>query len=330
MRVKVKLTLGVGLLFIMIALLTVLSIVFINNLSKAAKNVLRDNYNTIDYSRQMLIALNNNIHTPKSRQDFEQYLNKQQSTITEAGEGQLTSKLSEDYSHLLNTPADSSALKTVRGDITDIMVLNMQAILRKNQITAKTSENAILWISIAGTLCFMIAFTMLFNLPSNIADPIRKLSDSIKQIAEKNYAERLHIQANGEFRELAASFNTMAQKLEEYAGSNLAKLLMEKSRIETLINNMKDPVIGLDENGIILFTNDKALKAIEMNKEALIGQPIQIVARNNDLIRILTSGDTAAGEQEQPAHRPCIGEPVMAGVLWKRHCKNCRRFRHAG
>jgi PAS domain-containing protein len=39
------------------------------------------------------------------------------------------------------------------------------------------------------------------------------------------------------------------------------KLLMkEKKRIETLINNMHDPVIGLDENLLIIFANQEAIK----------------------------------------------------------------------
>ena len=52
----------------------------------------------------------------------------------------------------------------------------------------------------------------------------------------------------------------MAEKLEEYKAGNLEKLMMEKKRIETLINNMNDPVIGLDENKKVLFMNNVALK----------------------------------------------------------------------
>ena len=51
MRIKTKLILGVGLLFVMIVLLTVLSIFYINRLSNDSSNILTDNYNTIDYCR---------------------------------------------------------------------------------------------------------------------------------------------------------------------------------------------------------------------------------------------------------------------------------------
>jgi NtrC-family two-component system sensor histidine kinase KinB len=84
---------------------------------------------------------------------------------------------------------------------------------------------------------------ILINLPSNIANPIKELTESIKKIADKKYSERVHFESHSEFGQLAKSFNTMAEKLEEYNYSNLAKLMMEKKRIETLINNMHDPVL---------------------------------------------------------------------------------------
>ncbi len=102
------------------------------------------------------------------------------------------------------------------------------------------------------------AFTLLINLPSNIANPIKELTESIKKIADKKYSQRVHFESHSEFGQLAKSFNTMAEKLEEYHYSNLAKLMMEKKRIETLINNLHDPIIGLDENLKVLFAKPAA------------------------------------------------------------------------
>ena len=40
----------------------------------------------------------------------------------------------------------------------------------------------------------------------------------------------------------------MAEKLDEYEHSNLSQIKFEKSRIETIIDQMRDGIIGLDEN----------------------------------------------------------------------------------
>ncbi len=289
MKIKTKLTLGVGLLFAMITLLTVLGSVYINKLSNNTKNILTDNYNSIVYCRQMLIALNNDISAVGNQKLFQDNLNKENQTITEVGEKELSDKVMQDFDQLKKNPISNSDLKIIHKDITDIMLLNMQALQRKSNVATQTSEEAIVWISVVGTFCFLIAFTLLINMPSNIANPIKELTDSIKAIAAKNYSKRVHFESHNEFGGLAQSFNTMAQKLQEYNNSDLERLMMAKKRIETLINNMREPVIGLDESGVILFMNDTALTISNLKQEAVIGKQIQEVAKNNDLIRTLAS-----------------------------------------
>ncbi len=158
----------------------------------------------------------------------------------------------------------------------------------KNAFAKIISDKATLWIALTGTLCFLIAFILLINFPGTIANPIRELTQSIKEIANKKYDQRLHFHSNDEFSELATSFNTMAAKLEEYENSNLSKLLFEKKRIETIINNMYDPIIGFDEEKKILFANEEALKVLSIEHKNLIGKQAQDVALTNDLIRSLT------------------------------------------
>lgn len=287
MKIKAKLFMGIGLLFAMIVLLTAVGSIYINKLSADTNNILVANYNSIDYSRQMLIALNEDGFNSSSIAAFETNLKKQQNNITETGEQQLTDQLAANFNKLKNNPADTALLATVHDDVTDIMLLNMQAIERKSAVAQKTADSANLWIALAGTLCFLIAFVLLVNLPGNIANPVKELTESIKEIAAENYSKRVHFEKPNEFGDLANAFNTMAQKLQEYKTSNLEKLVMEKKRIETLINNINDPVIGLDEKKHILFMNEVALKISGLRAEETIGKLIQDVAVKNDLVRSL-------------------------------------------
>ncbi|RTL51498.1 MAG: HAMP domain-containing protein [Sphingobacteriales bacterium] len=287
MKTKVKLSIGIGLLFGMIILLTALSIFYINKLSSDSKNILVANYNTIDYSRNMEIALNNGIEQKDNLQLFLNSLQHQQHNITEIGEDALTGQLTTHFQQFIANPKDSVLLKQIRNDITDIMLLNMQAIQRKSNIANLTAQKSVFWITLAGTICFLAAFVMFVNLPGSIANPIRELTDSIKQIAAQNYSQRVHFSGHDEFAELASSFNTMAEKLEEYQLSNIDKLMMAKKRIETLIDNLKDPIIGLDEQRRILFMNNTALQITGLKNTDAMGKPVQDIAVKNDLIRNL-------------------------------------------
>jgi PAS domain S-box-containing protein len=283
MKIKAKLTLGVGLLFILILLLAFLSSWYINALKSDTQNILVYNYNTMDYAQNMLMDLEQ--ISDKTINDFELNLNKQEHNITEVGEKDATVSLRNNFDKF-KVQKDINLLASIRTDLYRIMNMNMLAIQRKSDIAIANANNATTLISITGTLCFLIAFILLVNLPSNIANPIKELSLSIKQIANKKYSERVHFEHHNEFGELALSFNAMAEKLQEYNNSNLAKLMIEKKRVETLINNMHDPVIGLDENLKILFVNEEAINIIGLPYEALIGRDALQLAVNNDLIRM--------------------------------------------
>lgn len=300
MRIKTKLNLGVGLLFLMIIILSLVSGYSVFLIKADTENILKANYNTLEYSRNMILSLDeikmnndNKIHT------FKEYLEKQTQNVTEPGEKEATASLEKSFA-LLEKNGSNEAVKTqIRQDIFAIMKLNLDAIKQKSDIAKHTAETANLWIAIVGTLCFLIAFNLLVNLPNNIANPIKELTQSIKEIANKNYSERVHFTSHNEYGDLAKSFNTMAQKLQEYNDSNLYKLFFEKKRLETLINNMHDPIIGLDNEGVILFVNDEALKIIGMKSEDVIGKSASTLALSNDLIRSLILKELATDSQKK-------------------------------
>lgn len=285
MKIKTKLNAGVGLLFLMIIVLSVLSGWYINQLKKDTHNILVANYNTLQYSRNMLLALEEINSNPMAYNVFAKHLEKQKKNVTEPGEKEATDNIAIHFELLKKQKGDPALQSAIRKDVAEVMQINMVAIEHKSSIADATAKNAIAMISAAGMLCFIIAFILMVNLPSNIADPIQSLTESIRQIANQNYKERVHFESSSEFGQLASSFNTMAEKLQEYSESKLDKIIRGKQRIESLIDNMHDPVIGIDEHKKVLFVNDEALKITGLKKENFVGKLIQDVAVTNDLVR---------------------------------------------
>ena len=287
MKLKTKLTLGVGLLFLLIVLLSVIGSVYINKLKSDTEKILTANYNSLEFSKNMLLALDHiDTDSAVAVADFKKNNRLQEKNLTEFGEKEATQNLNLHFNSYLKEPTLNKE-KLIREDLAKIMSLNMKGIERKSDIAIITAGNATFWIVSIGTVCFLIAFILLFNLPQTIAEPINQLTFSIRQIADKNYNERVHFKGSEEFSSLAESFNVMAEKLQEYESSSLSKQLMEKKRIETLVNNMHDAVIGLDENHFIYMINDEALKITNLHKEDIIGKTAHEVAVNNDLMREL-------------------------------------------
>jgi two-component system, NtrC family, sensor histidine kinase KinB len=285
MKIKTKLVLSLSLLFALIITLAGLAIRQVRLLATDSGNILQANYQSLDYSRNMYKIVDEG-GVNFDRQKFKEYLDKQILNITEIGEQELTRELKEDYEAFEANPVPQR-INAIRAGLNNIMKLNMDAIKRKSLTAEATARQSVLWLSFTSAVCLIIAFTLLVNLPGYIANPIRQLTESIRQIAAKNYSQRVYNKGKDEFATLAKSFNTMAQKLEEYNSSDLARLMMEKKRIETLINNLQDPIIGLDEKNRVLFINEQALQISGLINDNVVGQKAEDLALKNDLLRTL-------------------------------------------
>ncbi len=272
MRLKTKLSVGLTFLFVVILVFGILGIVSINRLSRDANLVLTNNHESMVYTNNMMKALDE----VKIRKDaiavFEENLKKQENNITEIGEKDATQELRKNFNELKADINDSTNYPEIRASLTQISDLNEMAILRKYNAAQRTADSDKLWLTVIFTVLTLISFTFIFNLPGVISGPIQKLSEGIKAIANKNYSNRIVIKQKDEFGDLAKSFNDMASRLDEYEHSNLSQIKFEKSRIETIINQMRDGIIGFDDKRNVLFLNAVAEKLIGMKEGEIIGK----------------------------------------------------------
>ena len=288
MSIKIKVAWGVIFLFLVIVTIGGLGLYYLETLSNDSENILTDNYETLEYTKSIVENCDSlKIDSVKAMKAMEANLKLQEANVTEKGERELTLALRVAFERLKNTTLGDSNIVRIRSICLAIQDMNMKAIIRKNEVTQKTATKASTYLIIIGSICTLAAFTFIINFPGYIANPIVQLTSSIKSIARKNYEERLHFDRKDEFEELAEAFNQMAEKLDEYEHSNLAKILFEKKRIETIINRMTDPVIGLDEHDKVIFANEPALNLLNLSGNDVMDRYAPDIAVNNDLFRSL-------------------------------------------
>jgi signal transduction histidine kinase len=293
MSIKNKLRAGIGFLFLMALIAAGLAAYYLNRLSADSKDILKDNYRSIIYTKSIAQALDATIKSAQL-QIIETNLSLEEHNITEAGEKVLADSLRanfEQYKIALRQKEPVSQLQfKMKNGLYSIMQLNMTAVERKNNTAGDTANTAVIIVSFIGSICFLIAFTFVINFPGYIANPIAVLTQGIKEIANRNYRKRILFNSKDEFGDLAEAFNQMAQRLDEYENSNVASILLEKKRIETIINSMQDAIIGLDDTMFIVFANKVACKLMEMPEDGLIGKYAPDVALQNDLLRNVLHG----------------------------------------
>ncbi|HRG78098.1 MAG TPA: ATP-binding protein [Cyclobacteriaceae bacterium] len=291
MKIKHKVRLGVFALFGFLVVLGGIGLFYINQLDRDTRNILTNNYESLEYTSRIMQASDSLRFNKNAIHSLRTNLKAQEGNITEPGEQELTFALREEVEKLKLDPDDSNALLNLRKHAIGIQQINMKAIKQKSEAATKAAAQATNYLVIVSTIVGILAFIIIVNFPGYVADPIVQLTSGIKAIANKDYEERLHFSRKDEFEELAVAFNLMAEKLDEYEHSNLANILYQKKRIETIINRMTDPVIGLDEKKHVVFANEQSLQLLNLTKEKTIGWYAPDVALYNDLLRKLIQQD---------------------------------------
>ncbi len=297
MKIKTKLRLGFGFLFIIVLSFGLIALFYLNELSDKSKVILKDNYKSLKYVAAMRNVIDQHPFPLNSTQQaiFTENLKNEGLNITEPGEKAAFQKLEIAFNVLNDSQSSAikaNSIKDLRVALQNIEQVNMKAIYDKNELANEASSRANLYIMIAATLSFIILFTFIVNFPGFVANPLAEFSAAIKQISRKNYKQRLHFENDDEFTELADSFNGMVVKLNEWENSNLSKIKSEKSRIEAIIAQMQDAIIGLNEKGEVLFLNHLAARLMSLDEDKVIGQNVAELMQKNELLKRIIKPET--------------------------------------
>ncbi len=334
---KNKINIGVIFLFSIVLLVSILSIVFINQLAQKTKGTIVDNYASVDYMLDMLTNLGD-MHTMqveslvnkndfsenevKTYSDFKNHFKKnlqdETNNITEQGEGDLVNELHSMYNDYLKY---YEALKNnfepgaeidvlyekylmLRSKILGLYKLNMDAIVNKTGELQKTADEVILYMSIVVTLSILITFSFIYNFPTKIIEPIKTLTDRIKAISERNYDQKLDLNSNDELGELAAAFNIMAERLKIYESKHIDQLLFEQKRMNSLVENLEDGVLLIDENRKIVIANKTLLEITGLKRDELLLHYLPEAADRNDLIKEIYNTSKVIKENSHAEIKP--------------------------
>ena len=315
--IKSKIRIGLLFLFTVILMLSILGILFINQLAQKSKGTIVDNYSSIDYTIKMLKDLDDMFAYQvestlvkkltdssekvylTSKNSFEKNLQLETTNITEKGEAELVNGLHSKYRIYLNSfdqlrkiKADHKELMriqdeymSVKSAVFAIYELNMVAVNVKTNQLQTSADDIILYMSIVALLSIIITLFFIFNFPSKIVEPIKELTGKIKSISERNYDQKLDINTEDELGELSNAFNIMAEKLKLYEAKQIDQLLFEQKRLEAVVHSFEDGILLIDEKRKIVLANETVLQIAGLVQEEILNHSVNTVAESNDLIR---------------------------------------------
>ncbi len=216
MTLKTKLILGLAFLFLIIFTLSGLCSYYVGKLSYESGKVLKDNYYSLVYTRNMLSGLDDmktsliahnmgdgatseygrNLFESGKRR-LETNLRAENNNITETYEKEWVDRLNRDYQIYLNLctqmmsgasagKADFRELLPVterlKESIGGIYDVNMAAIQRKSNLMQRDSGRFANAMAIIGSICLVLAFFYFWYFPVYISTTLKYLADRMRQL----------------------------------------------------------------------------------------------------------------------------------------------------
>ncbi len=314
MKVKTKITLGLVFLFSVIVTLGIITIHYLNLLTKQNQNLLVENYQSLEYTHELLNSLgdirNSFEPDPNSRvalntvgfklesaiSRFEKNLEKQRAISIETGEIQLVEEVASEFEALkeyLDVTRTKDyyfekllpILEDLSLNIDQIYLLNEQTINHRTQIAESTADQVIYTVAAIIVFCILIAFSFMVRFPAYVAEPVDKFTAAIDLISQGDYSARVDINSKDEFGKLGLAFNDMASRMNEFERLNLSKLMTEKKRIETMIQKISEGIIGLDARFNVLFINPFAKKLLGISRQKIKGLSAKDLSLQNPIFQ---------------------------------------------
>ena len=106
-----------------------------------------------------------------------------------------------------------------------------------------------------------------------LGKPIKQLVDGTNRLADGDLTHRVSVHSKDEIGQLAASFNTMAEKLKK----SRQELLAAKAYTDNIIRSMSNSLLVVNKNQTIRAANQATYDLLGYTKEELIGKPFSMI-----------------------------------------------------
>jgi NtrC-family two-component system sensor histidine kinase KinB len=310
MNLKTKITLGFVAMLALLLGLGGYAYYTVQRLDRSSRNVLKDNFYSVELGQQMLRALDRmetDPNAPQGQPQFRLSLTREAGNITEVGERELVDSLTQsqaDFQRQLDAGASAASraatIEVLRGQTYRMVALNTAALTRKNEQANRNATKAGEYLALFAAVSLLLGLMFVLSVPEAAVSPLRNLTNSLEHATDENFTATIPVESTDEYGRVATAFNRMLVQLQQYRASTLAELLTERNRTASIVSGLDEGLLLLDENRRIILANPVACTLLSRPPEQLLGQLAAEVAKDNDLLReILRPLDVEAARREQ-------------------------------
>ena len=188
--------------------------------------------------------------------------------------------------------------KSLKDGCFEYLEINQDAMTLTEDKLNQTASDATLTVITISIVAVFLSFFTSIRFSRSIILPAEKLTRSVRNISSGQLNQKIDLNTDDEIGELSREFNKMTERLRTYEQMNIQQLIAEKKKSETIVENIADPVIVTDENGVLVLMNQAAAAVFDVRGADWQGKFVREVVGNQSWAEMLELGGTRRIEQE--------------------------------
>jgi len=188
--------------------------------------------------------------------------------------------------------------KSLKDGCFEYLEINQDAMTLTEDKLNQTASDATLTVITISIVAVFLSFFTSIRFSRSIILPAEKLTRSVRNISSGQLNQKIDLNTDDEIGELSREFNKMTERLRTYEQMNIQQLIAEKKKSETIVENIADPVIVTDKNGVLVLMNQAAAAVFDVRGADWQGKFVREVVGNQSWAEMLELGGTRRIEQE--------------------------------
>ncbi len=316
--------------------ITIWAIINFNRLGSSVDQIIRENYLNVIAAENIVRALEvkdnylaaiitnpsqRNIDLYKqSKLDFFQWLQKTQERVNKTEQksiidsiSNLHQKYEEEAENIMMLVFDPklqqiakgyhfNAIRPINEKLKEycftLVEINQKEMFEMDARAKKISGEATFAVLIASLIAVTFSILASIQFTRSIVEPAERLTETVRNIGRGRLDLKTDILTNDEFGELSREFNKMTERLRKFEAMNIEKILTEKQKAETIVENISDGIIVCDKQNKILLINEAARKLLKIDSKNLEGLSCSII--KDERIRAIILNPKSEEYQKQP------------------------------
>lgn len=188
--------------------------------------------------------------------------------------------------------------KSLKDGCFEYLEINQDAMTLTEEKLNQLASDATLTVITISIVAVFLSFFASVRFTRSIILPAEKLTRFVRNISSGQLNQKIDLNTDDEIGELSREFNKMTERLRTYEQMNVQQLIAEKKKSETIVENIADPVIVTDKNGVLILINQAAAAVFDVRGTDWQGKFVREVVGNQSWAEMLELGGIRRIEQE--------------------------------